>query len=146
MLIFIHLLNSNGVVVVALVSLRWSVFVLIKLSQNVKFYYLLVLSTDGLFNLNIFEIYIDAFLGCYCVVDMLRVHGIIKFLILVFTFLNMSFFLCFVFILDAIFCGTKFFIFQDIVWPVKSTCRVHCCSFHQFYWVSDRCRSEFALW
>ena len=52
----------------------------------------------------------------------------------------------FVFILDAIFCGTNFFIFQDIVWLVKSSWCVTCCSIHQFYWCSDRCRSEFALW
>ena len=39
-----------------------------------------------------------------------------------------------------------FFIFQDIVWLVKSTWCVRCCSIHHFYWVSNRCRSEFALW
>ena len=32
------------------------------------------------------------------------------------------------------------------MWLVKSSWCVHCCSFHQFYWVCDRCRSEFALW
>ena len=35
MLFFIHLFNSTGVVVVALVNLRWIVFVSIKLSQIV---------------------------------------------------------------------------------------------------------------
>ena len=62
-------------------------------------------------------------------------------------------FLCFwnssfrVFILDAIFCGIIFFfIFQDSVWLVKKSWWVHCCSIHQFYWLSDRCRSRFALW
>ena len=39
-----------------------------------------------------------------------------------------------------------FFIFQDLVWLVKSSWCVHCCTIHQFFWVSDRCRSEFALW
>ena len=58
-------------------------------------------------------------------------------------FWNMSFF---VFVLDAIFCGTNFFIFQDSVWLVKKSWWVHCCSNHQFHWVSDRCRSGFVLW
>ena len=58
-------------------------------------------------------------------------------------FWNMQFF---VFILDAVFYGTNFFIFQDSVWPVKRSWCFHCCSIHQFYWVSDRCRSRFALW
>ena len=33
--------------------------------------------------------------------------------------------LFFVFILDAIFCGTNFFIFQDSVWLVKKSICVH---------------------
>ena len=37
-LIFIHLFNSTGVVVVALANLRWCVFVLIKLSQIGSFH------------------------------------------------------------------------------------------------------------
>ena len=37
-LIFIHLFNSTGVVVVALANLRWSVFVSIKLSQIGSFH------------------------------------------------------------------------------------------------------------
>ena len=36
--------------------------------------------------------------------------------------------------------------FEDLMWLVKSSWCVHCCSNHQFYCVSDRCRSEFALW
>ena len=52
----------------------------------------------------------------------------------------------FVFILDAVFCGTNFFIFQDSVWLVKKPWHVHCFSIHQFYWVSDRCWSGFELW
>ena len=39
-----------------------------------------------------------------------------------------------------------FLIFQDPVWLVKSSWCVHCCTIHPFYWVTDRCRSEFALW
>ena len=58
-------------------------------------------------------------------------------------FWNMSFF---VFILDAIFCGTLFFFFQDSVWLVKIPWCVHYWSIQQFYWISYRCRSEFALW
>ena len=37
-LIFVHLYNSTGVVVVALVNLRWSVFVSIKLLQVASFH------------------------------------------------------------------------------------------------------------
>ena len=75
---------------------------------------------------------------------MLTVHGSTKFLILFFMFLKYVFF--FGFVLDAIFCGTTFFKFQDTVWLVKSSWCVNCCSIHQFYWVSDRCRSGFNLW
>ena len=49
---------------------------------------------------------------------MLTVHGSTEFLSLVFMFLKDVFF---VFVLDAIFCGTNFFIFQDTVWLVKSS-------------------------
>ena len=53
---------------------------------------------------------------------------------------NMS---LFVFILDAIFCGTIFFfIFQDSFWLVKKSWYVHSCSTQQFYWVSDHCRGD----
>ena len=44
----------------------------------------------------------------------MTVPGSTKFLVLDF----MSFF---VFIFDAIFCGTNFFIFEDSVWLVKSS-------------------------
>ena len=49
---------------------------------------------------------------------MLTVHGSTEFLCLVVMFLKDVFFL---FVLDAIFCGTNFFIFQDTVWLVKSS-------------------------
>ena len=49
---------------------------------------------------------------------MLALHGTSGFWILVFAFLIYVFF---VFILDAIFCGTNFFIFQDSVWLVKKS-------------------------
>ena len=39
-----------------------------------------------------------------------------------------------------------FFIFQESVWLVESSWFVHCCSIHQVYWDSDRCRSELPLW
>ena len=39
-----------------------------------------------------------------------------------------------------------FSIFQDIVWLVKSSWCVKCCSTHQVYWVSVWCSSGFALW
>ena len=32
------------------------------------------------------------------------------------------------------------------MWLVKSSWCVHCCSINQVSWISDRCRSEFALW
>ena len=49
---------------------------------------------------------------------LLAVHGCTKFLILVFMFLKYVFF---VFVLDAIFCGTNFFVFQDSVWLDKKS-------------------------
>ena len=38
------------------------------------------------------------------------------------------------------------FSFFRSVWLVKKSWCVHCCSNHRFYWLSDRCRSGFALW
>ena len=64
MFIFIHLFSSTGVVVVAEMNSRWSVFVSIKLSQIVRFHELLVLATECFFSFDIFEIHNDAFLGC----------------------------------------------------------------------------------
>ena len=61
MLIFIHLFSSTGVVVVAQVNLRWSVFVSIKLSQIGSFHELLVLATECFFSFYIFEIQSDIF-------------------------------------------------------------------------------------
>ena len=69
--------------------------------------------------------------------------GVLSFWFWSLYFWELSFF---VFVLDAIFCGTNFFIFQDTVWLVKSSWCVHCCLIHQVSWFSDRCRSEFALW
>ena len=86
--------------------------------------------------------YSDTFLISYCALGLLTVRVSTTFLILV-CFWNMSFF---VFILDANFCGTNFFIFQDSVWLVKKSWCVPCCSIYQFYWLSGRCRSGFALW
>ena len=63
MLIFIHLISSTGVVVVAPVNLRWSVFVSIKLSQIGRFHELLVLATEGFLSFDIFEIQSDVFFG-----------------------------------------------------------------------------------
>ena len=62
--LFIHLFSSSGVVVVAQVILRWSVFVSIKLSQIGSFHELLVLATECFFSFDIFEKHSDAFLGC----------------------------------------------------------------------------------
>ena len=45
-----------------------------------------------------------------------KVPGSTMFLILVLMFLKYVFFL---FIFYAVFCGTSFFIFEDIVWLVK---------------------------
>ena len=61
MLIFIHLFSSIGVVVIAQVSLRWSVFVSIKLIQIGSFHELLVLATEFFFSFDIFEIQSDVF-------------------------------------------------------------------------------------
>ena len=77
-----------------------------------------------------FELYSDAFLGCYCVLGMLTVHRSTKFLILVFMFLKYVI-LC-VYPLMRSFVVQFLFIFHDIVWLVKSSCSVQCCSFHEF--------------
>ena len=58
------------------------------------------------------------FWDCCCIVGMLTFHGSTKFWIWFFMFLKYVFF---VFVLDAIFCGTNFFIFQDTVWLVMSS-------------------------
>ena len=58
------------------------------------------------------------FLGYQCVVGLLTNHRSTKFLILDFMFLKYVF--CVV-VLDAIFCGTTVFIYQDTVWPVKTS-------------------------
>ena len=74
---------------------------------------------------------------------MLNVHGSTKLLILVFIFLK------YVILWVHPWCDLlwyKFFNFSNIVWLVKSSWYVHCCSNHQLYWVSDCCWSEFALW
>ena len=62
MLIFVHLINSTSVAIVALANSRWSDFVSIKLSQIGSFHYLLVL-TECFFSFDIFEIPRDAFSG-----------------------------------------------------------------------------------
>ena len=49
---------------------------------------------------------------------MMKVHGSFKFLFLVCMFLK---YLFFVFVLDAVFCGINFFVFQDTVWLVKKS-------------------------
>ena len=69
--------------------------------------------------------------------------GVLRFWFWSFCFWKMSFF---VFILDAIFCGTNFFIFQDSVWLVKKSWSVRCWSNPQFYSFSDPSRTGFALW
>ena len=62
-LIFVHLINSTSVAIVALANSRWSDFVSIKLSQIGSFHYLLVLATECFFSFDIFEIPRDAFSG-----------------------------------------------------------------------------------
>ena len=64
MLIFVHLLNSTSVAVVALANSSWSVFFSIKLSQIGSFHLLLVLATEYFFSFDIFEIHSDTFSGC----------------------------------------------------------------------------------
>ena len=74
---------------------------------------------------------------------MLKVRWSTKFLILAFMFLKYAILWVYPW---CDFCGTNFFIFQGIVWLVKSSWCVHCCSIHQFYCVSDCCWCEFGLW
>ena len=58
-------------------------------------------------------------------------------------FWNMSFFLS-----SSLmrFFVVQIFSFSRTMWLVKKCWWVHCCSNHQIYWLSDRCRSGFALW
>ena len=92
-LIFIHLFSSTGIVVIEQVSLRWSVFVSIKLSQIGSFHELLVLATECFFSFGIIEIQSDvffwvvtAFWFCW------RFMGVLSFWFWNFCFWNMSFF------------------------------------------------------
>ena len=87
-LFFLHSFNSTGVVVVAQVNLRSKFFVSLKLSQIGSFHKLLGLATECFFNFDIFEIYSDPFLSCYCVLELPRNHGSVMFLVLVFVFLK----------------------------------------------------------
>ena len=84
------------------------------------------------------------FFWFWCVVGMLKVNRNTNFLVFVFFVSEISHFLCLS--LMRSFVVQIFFIFQDIVWLIKKIWRVHCFSIHQFYWVSDRCRSGFELW
>ena len=122
----------------------WWFFVRKKLSSQIgSSHYLLVLATECFFSFDIFQNtqrlfwVVNALWVCW------QFMGVLSFWFWSLCFWNMSFF---VFILNAIFCGTIFFIFQDFVWLVKSSWCVHCCSIHLFYWVSDLCRSGFGLW
>ena len=58
-------------------------FCLKKMSQIGSFHELLVLATECFFSFDIFEVHRDAFLGCKCVVGMLKVQPSTKCLILV---------------------------------------------------------------
>ena len=102
-----------------------------------------LLCTQCFFSIDIFEINSDIFGGVSALWVCWHFMRVPSFRFWFSCFWNMLFF---VFILDAIFCGTNFFIFQGIVWLVKSSWCVQCCSIPQFYWVSDRRRSGFALW
>ena len=70
-------------------------------------------------------------------------YGSTKVLILVFMFLK-NVILCVYPWCDLLWYNF-FFIFQGIVWLVKSSWCVQNCYIHQFYWISDRCSNEFAL-
>ena len=102
------------------------------------------MTTECFFSSDIIELHSNAFLVCYCVVGRLTVHGSTMFLILVFMFLKYVI-LC-VYPWGDLLWYTFFLIFQDIVWLVNSSWYFHWCSIHQFYWISGRCRSEYALW
>ena len=111
-LIFIHLLNSTGVGVVALVNFCWNVFAWIKLSQIGSFHELLVLATKCLFSFDIFEIHSDvyfwvvnAFWICW------RLMRVLSFWFWTLCFWNMSF-LCSS--LMRFFCSTNFSIFRTV--------------------------------
>ena len=73
-------------------------------------------------------------MGCYCVVNLLTLHWSSGFWFWFLCSGNMSFLWS---SLMRLFVVLIFFIFQDIVWLVKKSWCVLCCSIHQFYWVSD---------
>ena len=118
MFIIVPFINSTGLAIVAEADLRCGDFLSEKNCRHK-----LVISTSVWSRLlNVSSVltikkYSDTFLVYYCAVGLLTVHGGTKFLNLVFMFLKYVFF---VFVLDAIFYGTNFFIFQDNVWLVKS--------------------------
>ena len=118
MLSFIHSFSSTKVVVVAQVNLRWSVFVSIKLSQIGSFHELLVLATECFFSFDIFEIQSAVFFGLLMLCGF--AEGSWEYQVFDFG-IFVSEICLFLFILDAIFCGTVFFIFQEIVWLVRSS-------------------------
>ena len=144
MFIIVPFISSTGLAIVAEADLRFGDFLSDKSCRH-KF----VVSTSfWSWLLNVSSVltslkYTATFFGVLVRCGFAEISWSTKISILVFIFLKYVFFL---FVLDAIFCGTNFFIFQDIVWLVKSSWCVQYCSIHQFYWFRDRCRSGFALW
>ena len=109
MLFSFNLFNSTVLVVVALANLSRSVFVSIKLSQIGSFHKLLALATECFISFDIFEIHSDVFFGF--IMRCASADGSWEFWDFDFIIYVSELCLCFVFILDAIFCGTIFFHF-----------------------------------
>ena len=120
MFIFVPFINSTGLAIVAEADLRCGDF----LSEKSCRHKLVVSTSVWSRLLNVSSVlttkkHSDFFGLLMRCGGLLTVHVSTKFLILVFIFLKYVFF---VIVLDAIFCGTNFFfVFQDTVWPVKSS-------------------------
>ena len=131
MFIVVRFHNPTGLAIVAEVNLRCGDF----LSEKSCLYKLVVSTSFWSWLLNASSVstslkyaallwFVDAFWVCWLFM------GLLGFGFWYLFFWKMIFF---VFVLDAIFCGTIFFNFQDTVWLVKPSWCVHCCSIHQFY-------------
>ena len=132
MFVVVPILNSTGLAIIAEVDLRCGDFLSEKICSHklvvsISFWSWLLNGSSVLTSLKNAALLIS-FVNTLWVNWLLM--GLLGFGFWSLWFWKMS---LFVFVLDAIFCDTNFFIFQDSVWLVKHSWLVHCCSIHQFY-------------
>ena len=119
MFIVVPFIRSTGLVIVAEADLLCGSFLSEKSCHNlvvsISFWSWLLNASSVLTSLKYAAL-------LFWFINALWVHGTSGFWILLFIFLkNWILLSFFVFVLDAIFCGTNFFIFQDSVWLVKKS-------------------------